>query len=879
MTRKKTCWIVAVVAFALIAVSPFHAKSEGAPLIDRLEPDSCEPRQIIKIIGSGFGNVQGDGLVHIGKKTFDSTSRKIKSWSDMKIEFKVPKYKATWFDGEAYKCKKVWVTVEHTDSNKEQVTIINPFLSASIWNQILDPDGDKNVNWDTSSGGDHYALVSDGNDATYVETGAAKENEFYAFDNPNQDGVPLAVRLWIRGKGFDSAHRNIRLALKIHGTQYASVVQLCDTFEEYYAEWEINPDDSKAWEWIDIKKLKAGVRSTSKGGGGRVSETWLEVICGDNSDTAFLTHGPVSGGVTDDSIKVWARASMASTISIRYGDNEDDVKNNTGVAQTTGGKSVDSSTDNTCVTTIAGLQSDTKYYFDILVDDVSTHSFEAANNAYWQSLPSCSTFRPEDTDIDFDFVVGGDIHGPILNHQIFGLMASKNPLFYVDLGDHTGDITDRPNTIRQKYQEVRNTGSTGRHLTANIFRRMPMFRIWSDHDAVQNNCHKFGVGDYGETFSYLELQNSLDGFKEYTPLPTLAAPDDVEGVATNGNTNTLVDTSASFDGTIHPGMVVSKTTGVAAYSFVKSVDSSTQITLFQDLSGGESFGSGTGYRIHRGGLWHKFKCANAEFFVIDTRYKRDPNGTPGGDMLDGRRYGSPPKAAGTTDGVGVNRLIDNNASFTSSVSEGDVVMNTTADTYGLVVSVDSDTTLTLGADIMGSGDDYEIYESGGTVNGFGHVQRDWLVSSINSSTAKWKFIVCELPWLHDVVKSGDKWADYDPLNALRNYLKGHVTGDNIIWLNADRHFAALDDGSHPDDPWPSVNASPLHCNEPQMQPVSGTWLVNGHYAAFDHEDGCEGAFALVRVRSHDVTIELYGPDGTLINNGTMDLVMTIPSSS
>jgi len=361
-------------------------------------------------------------------------------------------------------------------------------------------------------------------------------------------------------------------------------------------------------------------------------------------------------------------------------------------------------------------------------------------------------------------------------------------------------------------------------------------------------------------------------------MPTLAAPEDVDGIATDGNAYTLVDVNANFDSSIYPGMVVSKTTRPHAYSFVKAVDSITQITLSEDLSGGESFGDGIGYRIHRGGLWHSFKCGNAEFFVMDTRYKRDPNGTPGGDMLDGRRYGSPPKAFGITTDEQPYRLKDDSADFTSSVNQGDVVMNGTAGTYALITAIDSDHEMRLNEDIMKRGEDYEVFESGGSVGSSGHVQRDWLVNALNGSTAKWKFIVCELPFLHDVVKNNDKWADYDPLNALRDYLKNHIAANNVVWLNADRHFAALDDGSHPNDPWPSVNASPLHCNERQMQPVCGTWLVDGYEAAFDHDHGCEGAFGLVKVRSGNVTIELRGPDGMLINNSVTDLTMTVPAS-
>jgi hypothetical protein len=245
-------------------------------------------------------------------------------------------------------------------------------------------------------------------------------------------------------------------------------------------------------------------------------------------------------------------------------------------------------------------------------------------------------------------------------------------------------------------------------------------------------------------------------------------------------------------------------------------------------------------------------------------------------MLDGTRFGSLPKATGTSDQTVAGDLVDSEAQFDISVSRGDVVMNTSSGGYALVSRVDSESRIALSQDIITSGQTYEIYESGGTVNGEGHFQRDWLVTSLNSSHAKWKFIVSELPFLHDEAKGTDKWADYDPLSALRTYLVNHVTAPNVIWIGADGHFSALDDGSHPDDPWPSVacgNLSGTYGKDP-----AGTWLVNGQSAEWSADDGASGGFALLKVRSDRVEIELYGQGGLLVNNGVIDLELIVPLS-
>jgi len=66
--------------------------------------------------------------------------------------------------------------------------------------------------------------------------------------------------------------------------------------------------------------------------------------------------------------------------------------------------------------------------------------------------------------------------------------------------------------------------------------------------------------------------------------------------------------------------------------------------------------------------------------------------------------------SGTTSSTSSGKLIDSSQNFTSTVSAGDVVYNTTDETFALVISVDSDTQLTLDTNIMASGETYKIYD-------------------------------------------------------------------------------------------------------------------------------------------------------------------------
>jgi hypothetical protein len=95
------------------------------PVIDKILGVK-EPGLIVRIIGTNFGDTQGDSVVYIGPKTFDSSSRRIKLWSDTKIRIRLPKYQCGWFNGQDYRYGRVWVTVDGVDSNKKRIKVIKP---------------------------------------------------------------------------------------------------------------------------------------------------------------------------------------------------------------------------------------------------------------------------------------------------------------------------------------------------------------------------------------------------------------------------------------------------------------------------------------------------------------------------------------------------------------------------------------------------------------------------------------------------------------------------------------------------------------------------------------------------------------------------------
>lgn len=90
-------------------------------------------------------------------------------------------------------------------------------------------------------------------------------------------------------------------------------------------------------------------------------------------------------------------------------------------------------------------------------------------------------------------------------------------------------------------------------------------------------------------------------------------------------------------------------------------------------------------------------------------YKVEDIGGGGGN--DFELYNPTEVDSGNTDGIGAipSILNDSGQNFTTTVAIGDLVHNTTDDTYAHVTGVTSDTRLALDADIMDDGEDYHIH--------------------------------------------------------------------------------------------------------------------------------------------------------------------------
>jgi len=92
--------------------------------ISSINPNPCQTRQVISIIGQGFGDTQGTSEIHLATKVFSAGSTNIKMWSETRIDFEVPAYSA-WSPGTT-KTLNLWVRVNGLNSNKFPLTINKP---------------------------------------------------------------------------------------------------------------------------------------------------------------------------------------------------------------------------------------------------------------------------------------------------------------------------------------------------------------------------------------------------------------------------------------------------------------------------------------------------------------------------------------------------------------------------------------------------------------------------------------------------------------------------------------------------------------------------------------------------------------------------------
>lgn len=218
-----------------------------------------------------------------------------------------------------------------------------------------------------------------------------------------------------------------------------------------------------------------------------------------------ITHGPVLGGVSSDSVKVWIRTQEAMPFEIR-------VSERLPFGDAISAKGVtNADQDFTGWAKVTGLKPNTRYFYAVLLRDEIVDTRHAVTQPWptFRTLPDSTSYPHEfnpDGLFNFSFSIGAcqrqrspkDTYGIYADPPVFNTLWEKHRdqlAFHIINGDYT-------------YEELLNGEKSGlednyklyleRSPALNRFLRdVPMFTIFNDHEVTDNidGAGEVGLGD------------------------------------------------------------------------------------------------------------------------------------------------------------------------------------------------------------------------------------------------------------------------------------------------------------------------------------------------------------------------------------------------
>lgn len=223
------------------------------------------------------------------------------------------------------------------------------------------------------------------------------------------------------------------------------------------------------------------------------------------SVAAVLTDGPLIGGVTDNSAKVFVRTDSSASVVI-------ELSKDASLASSilTPPVWTLAEVDFTTIVKLTDLQPQTTYYYRILVDGIPQQN---------APFPSFTSFPSPGATKDFSFAVVSDLVSvnkfPADPAPVYAQVMAETPAFVLQIGDFDHRDPKTLEAMRQMHREVRGPyTASGLDFFRYIAPRFPVFHVWDDHDYGANNGDKTFPGRLA----------ALKAFQEYYPTPDLANP-------------------------------------------------------------------------------------------------------------------------------------------------------------------------------------------------------------------------------------------------------------------------------------------------------------------------------------------------------------------
>lgn len=395
-------------------------------------------------------------------------------------------------------------------------------------------------------------------------------------------------------------------------------------------------------------------------------------------DPIWLTHGPLLGHVTANSVTVWGRTSDPGEFTVRFGTTPERL-NQTGPAAAT---SIEH--DNTGVVTLADLTPDTRYHYQIWVNG-APHGLPGS----FRTLPSADQTRNEKYNprglFNFRFEIGScanqnPLHG--VGHRLpvyenLNRDWAEKVHFHIMNGDWlyeelrefppeawrlTQGIDEFPKTVRVMptivgvWENYKLYLSRGVEL-ARWHRHVPSYFTFDDHELVNDI---WGTSEAGKrhrrtVFRDIGVQAWMDYLGWANPMEH-DIPVHLGQGSLKAGSDRLVDSQADFTKLplermlnlhVHWGTLTAGVNDIGydndegnpnsyVYDIIEVIDRHT-LRLHMPAKVDDDFVS---YSIGRPS-YGKFRVSNCEFYLLDTRGDRDMHdvrdrGKPGVSML-GRR--------------------------------------------------------------------------------------------------------------------------------------------------------------------------------------------------------------------------------------------------
>jgi len=204
-----------------------------------------------------------------------------------------------------------------------------------------------------------------------------------------------------------------------------------------------------------------------------------------------ITHGPVTGNVTDGSATVFIRLSRKASVALRYSAQAEGLSS--GNFQTSSIQIADRSGNFTVRIPLTNLQPSTTYYFAVMANNI----LQPMN-----STPHFQTFPSPGSTVDFKIVNLTDFccfsrtgYNPPLTNT-FQSAYNEQPNLVLIGGDFdhrnpTGiNIASARREKRAMFQDLYTSYSGTSVLVNKILREFPVAHMWDDHDYGDNNGDK-----------------------------------------------------------------------------------------------------------------------------------------------------------------------------------------------------------------------------------------------------------------------------------------------------------------------------------------------------------------------------------------------------